>query len=300
MGGVYIALVLLCGATKGFCGKKTSALTESVADAVLVNCVRMGLCVLVGGVLVLVQGGAAAFAASPLELGASLLSGVFSAVFVISWMLSVRGGAYMMVEVFLLLGSGVPIFLSWVLYGERVSGPQIGGFLLLVLAVLVMSTYNSQVKTKLSPGALFLLLLCGFANGMVDFSQKLFVHRAATGSVAVYNFYSYVFAALILLAAALWLRFRPVREKSRLGGGRLLCAFGYIAVMAATLFFHSLFKTLAAGYVDAVRLYPIIQGGSMLLSLAMSAVLFKEKITARCMCGVGLTFGAMLLLQVGG
>jgi len=73
---------------------------------------------------------------------------------------------------------------------------------------------------------------------------------------------------------------------------------GYIAVMAVCLFLNSYFKTLAAGHLTATQLYPLNQGGSVILSMLMSALLFRERINARCILGVTLSFGALLMINL--
>ena len=78
----------------------------------------------------------------------------------------------------------------------------------------------------------------------------------------------------------------------------ILPIVGYIAVMAICLFLHSYFKTLAARYLDAAEIYPLSQGGAVILSMAMSALFFKEKINLRCVVGVVLSFVALLLINL--
>ncbi len=53
MGYFYLAISVLCGNIKGFCGKKTSGLTEEMSDAVRFNLVRMMFCIIIGFVLII-------------------------------------------------------------------------------------------------------------------------------------------------------------------------------------------------------------------------------------------------------
>lgn len=56
MGYVFLAISLLCGATKGYCGKRTSGHTERITDAVYANLLRMLLCIVIGFFVVLFSG----------------------------------------------------------------------------------------------------------------------------------------------------------------------------------------------------------------------------------------------------
>ena len=118
MGYLFLTLALAAGITKGYCGKKTSGAIVSNSDSMIMNLLRMLICVLVGLVLTVVQDGAFALRPDAFVMLAAALSGIASAVFVVSWLLSVRTGAYMMVEVFLLLGVVVTVVLCRIFFGE--------------------------------------------------------------------------------------------------------------------------------------------------------------------------------------
>ena len=71
----------------------------------------------------------------------------------------------------------------------------------------------------------------------------------------------------------------------------------YIAIMAVGLFAHSYFETCAAAYLGSAQLYPITQGGGLLLSMLLAAVFFGERITVRCVISMLLSVGALVLTQ---
>ena len=300
MGYLFLALALAAGITKGYCGKKTSAAIVTNSDSMIMNLLRMVICVFVGFLLTALQDGFAALVPDATFLLIAAMSGVASAAFVVSWLLSVRTGAYMMVEVFLLIGVIVPIVLCRIFFGEEIGIWQILGIAVLLVAVYIMTTYNSSVKGKMSIGAFVLLMICGLSNGVADFSQKLFVKAVSEGSVAAFNFYTYVFAALSLVIA--YVVFRKVDRRSgaliRKPAEVIKPIWHFVLIMAVCLFANSFFKTQAAQYLDAVQLYPLNQGCSVVLALLMSSIIFKEKITVKCVVGICLSFVALLMINL--
>ena len=74
--------------------------------------------------------------------------------------------------------------------------------------------------------------------------------------------------------------------------------FGFILVMAICLFANSYFKTLAAGYLSAVLLYPLNQGCALILSAIMSTVLFKEKLTVKAVVGILTALVGLLIINL--
>jgi drug/metabolite transporter (DMT)-like permease len=300
MGYIFLALALASGITKGYCGKRTSSFIVTNSDSMIMNLLRMIICIFIVFLLILVQNELPTLAPDSKLLMVAALSGIASAAFVVSWLLSVRTGAYMMVEVFLLIGVMVPIVLCKLFFNEKIGYWQILGFVILTVAVYIMTAYNSSVKGKMSVGAFVLLMICGISNGLADFSQKLFVKTSPDGSVAAFNFYTYVFASLSLVAA--YVVFRAIDKKN---GAEIRDPIKvikpiryYVPIMAVCLFAHSFFKTLAAGYIDSVQLYPLAQGCSVVLALLMSAIFFKEKITFKCVVGICLSFVALLMINL--
>ena len=296
MGYLLLSIALLAGVTKGYCGKKTSGYVEQLGDALSANIIRMLFCIGIGFLVVAFSGELPSLKPSPTLMLITALSGISTSLFVVSWLLSVKKGAYMMVEVFLMLGVLVPILLGRFFLSETVRFNQILGLGLLIVAVLLMCSYNTAVKGKIQKTALIFLILCGLANGLTDFSQRLFVHTM-TLPASVFNFYTYIFSAGTLLLISLFLKNKEVPQKDGFVAN-FKKIFWYILVMALCLFANSYFKTQAATYLDSTQLYPLNQGMSLILSTLMSAILFKEKPNLKCVAGIILSFVALLLINV--
>lgn len=299
IGYLFVALALLCGVIKGYCGKKSSGTLVHASDAMLVNTVRMAACIMIGFAILAFGGELTELAASPLLLLISAASGIATAAFVVSWLISVRRGAYMMVDVFLLIGVVFPLLACRLIYDERILPVQWLGIVLLCISGYVICTYNVSIKGKMSLGSFAVLALCALSNGMADLSQKIFVREIESGSIAVFNFYTYAFAALTLMICFFVFR-RRERRTQELKRPReiIMPIIVYVGVMAICLFMNSYFKTAAAAHLDAVQIYPLSQGGAVILSMAMSAICFKERINLRCTLGVALSFVALILINL--
>lgn len=297
MGYLFLSLALLAGSTKGYCGKKTSGFVREYKDAMFTNFVRMVLCILISFLLLALSGRLSLLAVDLNVVLITLLSGVTTSVFVVAWLLAVRRGAYMMLDVFLMLGVIVPLLLSEFLFDEKIRLNQWAGLLVLLVAVVIMCSYNNQIKEKMSLKSLGLLVLCGISNGLTDFSQKLYVKTVADSSAAVFNFYTYIFSALVLLVFYLGAK---VTDKTGSSSETdvLRRVGGYVAVMSVCLFLNSYFKTMAAGILPSAILYPLSQGASLILSSFMSMLFFKEKLTAKCITGIALSFAGLLIINL--
>lgn len=301
MGYLFLSVSVLSGSIKGFVAKKVSDKTSGLKSAVFTNFIRMLFCIPIGLLFVLVDGGIGNLAVDKKVLAIAALSGITTSVFIVSWLLAVQKSAYTAVDTFVAMGLLVPILLSFAFYKESISCSQIIGLALLLTAVVLMTLYSNQVKTKLTVFSFLLLLAVGFANGVTDFTQKIFTYNANGTPASVFNFYIYVFSAVVLLAVFLCLREKPYTAEN--SDGNKAAAWDkrktlYIAVMAIFLFCNTYFKTLAADRLPAVQVYPLAQGAALVLSLLMAAFFFKEKIKPLCIVGLIILFIGLLLINI--
>ena len=273
----------------------------------LINLIRIVMCIAIGCFVLGAGGEFSNLLISPSALLITVVSGVTTSVFVTTWLLSIRKGAYMLVDVFLMVGVMVTVFCSWVSFGEQVSVREGIGFVVLLIAGLLMCSYQRTLKGKLTLLAVLLLIACGVANGLTDFSQKWFVLTVEDGSVAVFQFYTYIFSALTLLLFYILsgvLEKKPQcqdQSESDTDSRRQklpIKLLVYVLVMAICLYLNSYFKTRAAALLPASQLYPLNQGCGLLISTAMAAVFFHEKPNAKGIIGVVLAFAALLLINL--
>ena len=295
MGYLFLSLALICGATKGFFGKKISGYAENTKSAVLLNLIRMLLCIVFSFAVMLFSSDIGYLSFDINIILISAISGIGTAFFVVSWLLAVRKSAYMMLDVFLMLGTLVPIITGYLIYSEPIAIRQIVGFALLLVAVLTMCSYNNTVKEKLSFGSVLLLISCGFANGIASASQKLFVNVFPETPISIFNLYTYVFASIVL---SLFFVFASGKEQVKFNGNASKRAYVFICIMAMALSLHSYFSTMAASHLDSMRLYPLSQGASLIISTLMASLFFKEKLTSKAVIGIATAFIALLVINL--
>ena len=294
MGYIFLLTALVAGATKGYCGKKTSGFVNEYKDAMLANSIRMVFCTLIGLCMVIFTSGIGDLHINSTVFLITLLSGTANSAFVVFWLISVKRGAYMMLGVFCMLGILIPLIGCAIFFGEAIELNHIIGIAVLLVAVCIMCSYNNSIKSKMTLASFILLLLCGISNGFSDFSQKLFVKLTDNVSIAVFNLYTYLFSAIILIACYF---FFAGRSESKTVPN-IKPIFIYILIMSVCLFLYSYFKTLAAQHLSSAQLYPLAQSGSLILSTIMSAVLFHERLNWKCIVGIAMSFGALIIINV--
>ena len=299
LGYLFLALALLAGVIKGYCGKKSGGTLVLASDAMLVNTVRMLACIVIGVALIAIGNDWSSLTLDPTVIWISALSGVCTSLFVVSWLLAIRTGAFMMVDVFLLMGVLIPLVVCAIFFDEPIIPIQWIGIAVLIIAGYVMCSYNAKLKGKMTFKAFLMLLLCAASYGCTDLSQKLFVNLVPEGDNSVFQLYTYIFAALTLVICSLVFRSHEKKTNELRSPIAVVKPIAiYVGVMAICLYANSYFKTAAATYLDAAQIYPLSQGGALVLAMIMAAIFFKEKITIRSIIGVVLCAVALLMINL--
>ena len=304
MGYLYVALALLSGGIKAFCGKRISGKTPTIKNAILTNFIRMLFCIAFGFLFVLVDG-VDALKMNKTAMLLALGGSVATCIFLVSWLLAMRKNAYMTVEAFVLASMLIPVLLKLAFYGEQVGVFQWIGLAILLFSVVLMSIYNNQTKGKLTAVGLLLLLIVCLGNGLNSFTQNIFKTEFPSFSAAAFNFYVYVFSAALLGITFLCIKEKPSEEGGEMQVGQEnkeplfdKTKLVYIAIMALFLFCNSYFVTLANGYLPAVKLNPLLNVSALLVGLFISVVFFKEKLKTVSVIGISFMVLGVIFINV--
>lgn len=295
MGYIFLAIALLTNNIKGYCGKQMSRYSAKLNDTLLICFFRMLMCIGTSAVILAVTGGHFGLEITPKLIGYAAFSGISTAILVAAWLFAANSSGYMMLEVFQMLGVGVTILMSFVFYQEEITVRDLIGF-----AVLVFAAYLMHAGTKIKPTlkTLAVVILCGLANGMTDFSQKAFIYSGLDTTTAQFQLCSYVFAAVTLIVLYTAITVGGKTEEKNGAGAILKKTWYFVLIMAVCLYGNSFFKTEAANYLSAAKLYTLSQGGTMAIGTLMSAFLFKEKLTLKSGISIAITFLGLLIINL--
>ena len=296
MGYIYLAIALLTNNIKGYCGKQMSRFSAKLNDTLLICFFRMLMCIGTSAIILAVTGGFFGLEITSKLIGYAAFSGISTAILVAAWLFAANSSGYMMLEVFQMLGVGVTILMSFAFYREEITLRDMIGFCVLVFAAYLM---HAGTKVKPTLKTLAVVILCGLANGMTDFSQKAFIYSGLDTTTAQFQLCSYIFAAatLILLYTAMTAGKKP--EDNDGGAIAILKKTWYfVLIMAVCLYGNSFFKTEAANYLSAAKLYTLSQGGTMAIGTLMSAFIFKEKLTLKSYASIVITFIGLLIINL--
>ena len=194
-----------------------------------------------------------------------------------------RHNGVVLCSVFMKLGILVPTLLSVIWFREMPTPVQIFGFLIALIAIVLIN-YQKGIRLSRSSWALILMLLIG---GMGDGMSKVY---EVYGSPALKNcFLFFTFFAAMLLCLG-WM----YQKGEKLGAKELL--FG--AALGVPNFLSSLFLLNALQTVPAVIAFPTFSVAVILVVSAAGLLFFRERLTPRQLWGGLLICIALVLLNL--
>ena len=221
----------------------------------------------------------------------SLLSAFFSSLVLFGYTLAsfpiIKSGSLSLYTLFLMTGGMIVPFVWGVCFlDESISLMQIVGILLITGSIILSSAENK--KTGL--GIIALCILVFLLNGASSVISKL--HQIET-RYSIIGTYDYMFwgNAFRLVLSFLLLPFAKRGGKTKISFAALMVAF--LATITNGL--ASCFNLMGAVNLPATVLYPLVTGGTMVLSFLMEVVFFKEKLTLKKSLPVAISFVGTLM-----
>ncbi len=296
IGYLYILGALIAGLAKGFCGKKISNSINGFKDCVFINLVRMLFCAIISFAFVLFEWNFSSLQINGQNIGIYILSCLGMTVFCVCWMYAYKQNAYVFLNIFTMIGSVITCFLTVIVYKESVSWNQWLGMAILFCAVITMSKYNKDIKGKINPLSIIILVVGCLGSAVTDFSQKAYM-KSGGESPATFNFYTYLLG-FVFLAILLFIINRK-KDKELLtqevyNKKHILAYFS----MSLFLFANTALKTLASGVLKSAQIYPVLQGLNLILSGLMAHFIFKEKASVKSILGMAMAFCGLMIMNL--
>ena len=228
-------------------------------------------------------------------IGLGMTNGFFYIFGLLLFQSSVKQNGVILSSIFMKLGIMVPLVLSIILFKEMPSLVQLIGFLIAILAIVLINikektmddslgkTENGSIKNNLGKLGLILVLVgCGMADGMSKIYQELGTARFEE------LFLVFTFVIAFLLSVVL-----VVLKEQKFTRNELL----YGTMLGVPNYFSARFLLKALGEIPAVVAYPTFSIGTIAVITLNGVIVFKEKITKLQLFAVGLIAIAVVMLN---
>lgn len=205
-------------------------------------------------------------------------------------------GPVSLYTVFQMQGGMLLPFLYGVVCGNRLTVLHVVGILFMTVALILTVLPERGRAQRPSGGFVVLCCLIFLINGAISIVSYIYSNSAlGTGPQ------NFIMAKALMLgsAAALVYGLQPARAKPSRNGGSGLLRLGVLIACVSLIDSASYFaQLLSAAHLPAVVMYPIITGGTVVLTAIAGRIFFGERHTRKAMAGFALSLLATLMFAI--
>lgn len=212
------------------------------------------------------------------------LSGILYMLSLLLMQLAVKKSGIVFPVIFSKLGLLISLLISVLIFGERLTIPQLLGTFLAVVAIILINYKKSEQGTSSFNPLLLLLLL---AEGVASSMSKIFNEMGNNLLSSHFLFYTFFFAFVLCCIVAAY-------KKEHFGATELF----YGSLIGLFNFFTTRFGLKALETVPAVIVFPTRGVGTILVVSLAGILLFSEKLSKKQWIAVGIIMAALVLLNI--
>lgn len=274
---------------------------DALRTGVLFNILCGGMTAVIFLCIALLMDGNA-FALTGFSALLAFLMAFFSGAYTVIGFRIMAHGSVAVYTLFLMLGGMMlPYFFGLIFLHEEFSVLRLIGLVLMVVSLILSANKTEGEKKKGS--ALFLILCVSvfLLNGGCSIVSKIhqlpqYAEKAVTSAqfVVLNSLAKIVLFAVLLVLLPLFRKRGQPRETANDAGkeksifrARILFLIFLIALAGGVSY---LLQLIGASHLPATVLYPMVTGGSVILSTLAARIWFHEKISRKTAIGIGLCF----------
>lgn len=194
---------------------------------------------------------------------------VFAQIFLIKAM---NNGEVSVSTLFYSCGFLVPTFFSVIIYKELLGFLKLSGIILILVSFFVSVEKGKKGTVKwLAP-----MFMAFFCNGIVGVMQKVFSMSEVKGEQGAFMAIAFLIGAIVTFIIM------PKKEKSFPSGGFLKMVSG----SGTTLGLVNAINVYISGVLPGVVVFPVVNGGGIIVSALLARIIIKEKISVRKTIGI--------------
>lgn len=183
----------------------------------------------------------------------------------------------------------IPTVFTAMYYNEAFSSLRITG-ICVMLASVVMISIKGEENTNSSKKYLFYIFIAMICAGSVGILQKVFSRMYEGKGINEYLFLAFLFILIFSITGKIAVKKKTPSQKHNKKFYLLAILLSLSVVVANKL------NMFLVGALPGLIFFPIINGGTIMLSAVVSKYLFKEKLSIISWCGIIIGILAIVLI----
>lgn len=187
----------------------------------------------------------------------------------------------------------IPTVYSVIRNGETISLSKLFGIMLLLFSVVLVSLKNKSDNGSSRKSIKYAVLAMCSAGG-VGILQKEFGNIYPQDLLNTFLLLAFFFMLISAVIFKLALSLKTKNNPLHITG----CFFVPAILLSLSVVFANKLNLILVANIPGIILFPLINGGTIMLSAVCSGIFFKEKLTVRIWTGIVIGIAAIILIAV--
>lgn len=230
----------------------------------------------------------------------------------VAYMKAIEYGPIALSSLFYSCGFVVSTTWGCIYYHENINALHIVGFLLVIVSFVLVTLPKRNGNTPFNVRWLICAIVAMILSGGIGITQKLFTSNYAEYSL---NYFLYtVFLCIVAMSGVLYVILTLIRhckskrfasstqqsgQEQKAVKSRDVKAIVCTLVLGVILGVYNKVNTYLAGVLPSVVVFPVINGGVIVITTLASALVYKEKLTVLQIIGVCVCVISIVLIALG-
>ncbi len=278
---IYLILSIVSSALISICMRVSEKHIRNQMGMFMAN---YATCLLLSFLLIEEKAGYLAKNMSFPVVGMGLACGILYLVNFVFLKFNMKHNGIVLATTFMKLGVLIPTLMAIVVFHETPGWTQVIGIVLSVIAIIIIHFEKDAIQEgNKKIWLLLLLMLSGITDSMANIFEQAGAAEAKDGYLLVTFFAAFLIALVFALVS-----------KTKISGKDIL--FGIL--LGIPNYFSARFLLQALGSVKAVLVYPMYSVGTIVIIMLAGVILFRESISKKKACALGLIVLALCLLNI--
>jgi len=230
----------------------------------------------------------------------ALLFGLFVTISGVVNNFALKIGPYSYTQTIISLSTIITALSGWVFWGESLSVFKIIG-LFFILACFFLAVDKSKDKNSANVKWFILCMVCLVSSAAIGLTQK--VHQSSDFRAEIYGFLiiTFIISTIVSFVFGFLVRRKEIKTLDRTAKQKInwkFLIFTCVVCGVGTAFNHGI-NLFLAGAVESAIMFPIVNGVPFVSAVALSFLLFKERLSKKQTVGLIVGIIAMLCLCLG-
>ena len=245
--------------------------------------------IFISGSFVLLISGADLSKISPITVLYAIIYGLLLLAAQWCYTVALKGGKTAVCSTVYSLGFIFPTLSGSIFWNEKITLFNMIGILMVIPAIIVSGMKSSESKME-TAGYIIPLIVAMLSSGGLGIMQKVQQFSQFPEQKGVFVLIAFAFSGIVSLLFALFAKndFQNISSKK------------YIAASGTGICFATcnLLNTTLAGRLSCAVFFPLLNIGSILLSLILGLIIYREKLTKKDFVVLGLGVVSILLINL--